>query len=138
MTSRVTKDLICAIFNAEQVLREKARVESNLTDCSFLHLHTLHYVAETGPVKMKEIANFLHITPPSATSVINSLVKRRFIVRVGDEVDRRTIKLQITKIGGELLKNSFARMMRMVENNINKLSESEKKIFLSILNKISK
>jgi len=138
MTSKVTKDLICSIFNAGQVLREKARVESNLTDCSFLHLHTLHYVAENGAANMKEIANFLHITPPSATSVINSLVKRGFIVRVGDEVDRRAIKLQITKTGGELLKNSFARMMGLVKNNVNKLSEAEKKVFLSILNKISK
>jgi len=138
MTSKVTKDLICSIFNAGQVLREKARVEGNLIDCSFLHLHTLHYVAENGATNMKAIANFLHITPPSATSIINYLVKRGFIVRVGDEIDRRAIKLRLTKAGGKLLKNSFARMMGIVKNNINKLSEPEKKIFLSILNKISK
>ncbi|MEI7620119.1 MAG: helix-turn-helix domain-containing protein, partial [Candidatus Falkowbacteria bacterium] len=75
MTSKITKDLICSIFNAGQVLRERAREESNLTDCSFLHMHTLHYIQENGASNMKEIANFLHITPPSATSLVNSLVK---------------------------------------------------------------
>lgn len=138
MADKTTQDLICSIFNAGQILRERARSESNLTDCSFLHMHTLHYVKENELANMKEIANFLHITPPSATSLVNSLVKRGFILRSGHEADRRTIKLQITKAGEDLLITSFKRMMSRVEDDINKLSELEKKTFLSILNKISK
>jgi len=137
MNTKTTKDLICSIFNAGQILRERAREESNLTDCSFLHMHTLHYVEENGSANMKEIAQFLHITPPSATSVVNSLVKRGFIVRAGSDADRRSIRLQVTKTGQKLLHDSFQRIMATVEENINKLSETEKKAFLSILNKIS-
>ncbi len=137
MTSRITKDLICSIFNAGQVLRERVREESNLTDCSFLHMHTLHYVEENGSANMKEIANFLHISPPSATSVVNSLVKRGFIIRIGDESDRRAIRLQITETGRKLLHDSFKRMTGIIEKHINQLSESEKESFLSILHKIS-
>lgn len=137
MTSRITKDLICSIFNAGQVLRERAREESNLTDCSFLHMHTLRYVEENGSANMKEIANFLHITPPSATSVIDSLVKRGFIVRVEDESDRRAIRLRITEIGKKLVHDSFKRMTGMIEKHIDRLTESEKESFLSILHKIS-
>lgn len=137
MTNKITKDLICSIFNAGQVLRERAREESNLTNCSFLHMHTLHYIQENGESNMKEIANFLHIAPPSATSVVNSLVKNGLIIRVGDEVDRRSVKLKITKEGQKLLQNSFKRMMSLVESQVNRLSDGEKKTFLSILNKIS-
>jgi len=137
MKSTVTKTLICSIFNAGQILRERARAESNLTDYSFLHMHTLHYLEESGSVNMKEVANFLHITPPSATSLINSLVTRGFVVRVGNESDRRTIKLQITAAGRTLLKNSFKRIMTDVEKHVARLSEAEQQAFIAILNKIS-
>lgn len=137
MKSAVTKSLICSIFNAGQILRERARAESSLTDCSFLHMHTLHYLEERGLVNMKEIANFLHITPPSATSLVNSLVARGFITRVGNESDRRTIKLQITATGKALLKNSFKRIMADLEKHVARLSESEQEAFSAILNKIS-
>jgi DNA-binding MarR family transcriptional regulator len=137
MKSQVNKNLICSIFTAGQVWRERARAESNLTDCSFLHLHTLHYIWEQDTANMKEIANFLHITPPSATSVVNSLVAKGLLTRVGSESDRRAIKLQITKSGGRLLHDSFKRMTAFLEKNIDKLTETEKQNFLSILNKIS-
>ncbi len=137
MISQLNKNLICSIFTAGQIWRERARTESNLTDCSFLHLHTLHYIWERGTANMKEIANFLHITPPSATSVVNTLVAKGLLTRVGSESDRRAIKLQITKSGSRLLRDSFKRMTAFLEKNINKLNETEKRNFLTILNKIS-
>lgn len=138
MTSKTNKDLICSIFNVGQILRERARTESNLTDCSFLHMHTLHYIKENGSANMKEIANFLHITPPSATSLVNSLVIKKYMVRVSSEADRRAIGLRLTKAGEELLRNSFKRMMAILESNIDKLSEMEKTTLITILSKISK
>ncbi len=137
MSSPTTKDLVYSILQAGQIWRERARAESNLTDCSFLHLHTLHYLETNGAASMKDVANFLHITPPSATSLVNSLVRRGFLSRVNNESDRRVVKLALTKTGRSLLQNSFKRMLALVEKNINRLSETEKKTLLAIIKKIS-
>jgi DNA-binding MarR family transcriptional regulator len=135
--SNATNDLMSLIFNAGQILREKARDKSNFKDCSFLHMHVLHYIKEQKETSMKAMADYLHITPPSATSLVNSLVKKGFVERTTDENDRRTINIKITKIGTGLLKNNFDRIISIVEQGVNKLNEKEKKELINILKKIS-
>jgi DNA-binding MarR family transcriptional regulator len=137
MSNKLTNDLISLIFNTGQVLREKAREKSSFKECSFLHLQTLHYVKDKEKATMKDVANYLHITPPSATSLINSLVKGSFIKRIIDQGDRRTVKLEITKTGLLLLKNNLQRVSLIMEKAVNKLSEKEKALFINILNKLS-
>lgn len=137
MSNKLTNDLISLIFNFGQILKEKAREKSKFKNCSFLHMHTLHFLKERGIMTMKEMADYLHITPPSATSLVNSLVKDGLIKRAFDKVDRRTIRLKITNAGDELLKNKFKIMVAMLEKGANKLNEQEKKNFIHILNKIS-
>jgi len=135
---KLTNDLVSLIFNAGQILKEKAREKNNLKNCSFLHMQTLHYIKNKNNVAMREVADFLHITPPSTTSLVNALVKDSLVKRIIDEHDRRTIKLQITPAGINLLKNRFKVMVVEVEKGVNSLSENEKKNFIVILNKIIK
>ena len=135
---KLTNDLVSLIFNAGQILKEKAREKNNLKNCSFLHMQTLHYIKNKNNVTMREVADFLHITPPSTTSLVNALVMDSLVKRIIDEHDRRTVKLQITPAGINLLKNRFKVMVVEVEKGVNSLSEKEKKIFIVILNKIIK
>ncbi|MEI7451641.1 MAG: MarR family transcriptional regulator [Candidatus Falkowbacteria bacterium] len=138
MANNLTDDLIGLIFNIGQSLREKVHAKHSSDDCSFMHMHTLHFVKDRDGATMRDVANLLHITPPSATSLVNALVKKGFIKRATDANDRRTVKLQITKDGINLLKKSFKKKSAIIEQNINKLSEVEKKSFINILNKLSK
>ena len=96
MTNKLTDDLISLIFNTGQILKEKVRAKSNFKDCSFLHVQTIHYIKDHDQISMKEVADFLHITPPSATSLINSLVQDKLVERIINKNDRRTIKLIVT------------------------------------------
>ena len=138
MSDQLTNDLISLIFDTGQVLKEKARAKANFQECSFLHIQTLHHIKDRKETNMKDLANYLHITPPSTTSLINSLVAKGFITRLNDETDRRLIQLKITSSGLELLKDNLKRVTKAMEENINKLSANEKKEFINILNKISK
>jgi len=137
MSKELTNDLITLIFNTSQILKEKARANNKAKDCSFLHIHTLHYIKGHEGTAMRDVADYLHIAPPSATSLINSLVKKDLVKRIIDIVDRRTVKLRITPSGAELLKDSFKKMSVIIEKGINKLSEKEKENFIIILNKIA-
>lgn len=137
MSKTLTDDLISLIFNTGQVLREKARSNDHLNDCSFVHLRTLLYIKEQKEISMRDLAHFLHITPPSTTSLINSLVRKGFVKRTSSKDDRRSITLQITNSGLELLKNNLKRAASIIEVALNKLSKKEKMLFISILKKIS-
>ena len=138
MSDKLTNDLISLIFNTGQVLKEKARSKTEFKECSFLHIQILHYIKDRKITNMKDLANYLHITPPSTTSLINSLVAKGFVSRLNDEADRRLIQLKITSSGLELLKGNLKRVTDTMKENINKLNASEKKDFINILNKISK
>jgi len=138
MPKQLTDDLVSLIFNAGQILKEKAREKTNFKDCSFMHIQTLHYIKDRDGAAMRDVAFYLHITPPSATSLVNSLVKKSLVKRVVDKKDRRTVKLQITKTGIDLLKNNLKKIASVIENGINTLSENEKNNFVVILKKISR
>ena len=133
MSDKLTGDLISLIFNTGQVLREKNKEKT----CSFLHMQTLRYIKEQKEVAMKELANYLHITPPSATSLVNSLAAEGLVERIEDEADRRAVQLKITAAGQELLTNNFQKAARTMEEYLNRLTEEEKKNFITILNKFS-
>jgi MarR family transcriptional regulator, lower aerobic nicotinate degradation pathway regulator len=137
MSNQLTDDLISLIFNTGQILREKVSEKIGFKDCSFLHAQTLHFIKDKDKTTMKDVAGYLRITPPSATSLINSLVEKGLLIRTSDKDDRRTIKLEITKEGTELMKNNFKRVTGIIEKSISRLSEKEKKGFINILNKIS-
>ena len=137
MSKQLTNDLVSLIFNAGQILKEKAREKTNFKDCSFMHIQTLHYIKDRNGAAMSDVAYYLHITPPSATSLVNSLVNKSLVKRTVDNEDRRAVKLQITKAGSDLLKNNLKKIASVIEAGIDTLSENEKKNFIIILKKIS-
>jgi len=137
MSKKLTDDLMALIFNSGQIMREEIRKVSDFADCSLAHMHTLHYIKDRGTATMKDLADSLHITPPSTTSLVNSLVNKGFVERATDKLDRRTIRLKITGAGLELLKRGSKRITNIIAKSIDKLNEQEKKNFIVILKKMS-
>jgi len=131
-------DIISLIFQTGQMLKEKIRQSHDGKDGSWLHVHTLQHIRQQGQATMKDIAAYLHITPPSATAVVNSLVKNGWARRVLDKADRRTVRLQVTPAGLGLLKTSLKKTSLIIRESVNRLSAREKKNFIAILNKIAR
>jgi len=66
---------------------------------SMVHGHILRFVAEEKLVTMKVLAEHLHVTPPSATSMTEGLVKKGWLTRVTDAKDRRVVRVRVTPKG---------------------------------------
>jgi len=64
-------------------------------------MHVLFHVAQQA-VTMGELADEMNITLPSATSLVDRLVKRGWVERQQDPEDRRIIRLAITDAGRKL------------------------------------
>ena len=63
----------------------------------------LFILLKKGAVSQRELANMMHITPPSMTSALQKLEKRELIERKMDEKDQRVLRIQISDKGRECL-----------------------------------
>ena len=86
---------------------------------------------------MKEVAGFLNITPPSATSLINIMVKNGVLARREGVGDRRIVWLKITPKGEKILKRGYAQIAGKIKETLSCLSEKEQKALIHILEKIA-
>lgn len=129
-------NLISLIFNANRMIRENMGKHGSIDPFSMARFKVLTLVFEKSSPTMKEIADSLYITSPSATSMINQLVIGKELKRVLDKKDRRIVRLVITPKGKKTLavlrKEAAGRMNKIIET----LDEKEKNQMANILTKI--
>ena len=131
--------LISLIFKTDRLIyRQLKKEKKQLGPFSLLRLEVLRYIAEKKNPLMKEVADYFCITPPSVTSLIDSLVKSKVVKRVYDENDRRVIRLFITSKGKEELKKGIRRINSNMKKILSQLSIEELKNLVRILEKLSK
>ena len=106
------KELIDRIATSMDRMRRlgRARMRDDLAgfDMTMPQVRTLYFLSR-GPQRMKDISDHLMRGMPSATSMIDRLVKKGYVERVPDPSDRRVVLCQITDTGREML-DRFSRM----------------------------
>ncbi|MCD6270478.1 winged helix-turn-helix transcriptional regulator [bacterium] len=131
--------IISLIFKASRLIHEQLRKEKKYPDLfSGLRLEALRYIAEKKNPLMKEVADYFCITPPSATSLINPLVKSGALRRVYDKDDRRVVRLFITSKGRKELKRGLSEVDNNMRKILTQLNTDEQKNLIKILEKLSK
>jgi DNA-binding MarR family transcriptional regulator len=132
------KILLTLMFQTKRQIIVKMRKEKNLNLLSFLQAETLEYIGKQEQPTMKEVSNFLCITPPSATSIIDNLVKSKMLERIPDEKDRRIVWLRVTQQGRSLVQTHCLAITAQMEKILDNLDETEQIQLLNIYKKISK
>ncbi len=110
----------------------------DLLRVSPLKIQVLDYVKNHRNPLMKNVADFLSITPPSATSLINGMVREQFLARCFDSQDRRSVRLRITTGGEKILRRGFKQMTRHMKEIFSCLTVKERKQLTAIYRKIYK
>jgi len=137
--SSITQKIISLMFNMGRVLNKQYLEENKRKNrLSALQLETLRFIRENREVLMKDLAGHLFITPPSATSLINDLIKAKLVGRMAHKQDRRIIGISLTLMGKQVLISSLKKKMENAGKIIDKLSSREKQALLKILEKLSK
>jgi len=103
---------------------------------SFLQLEILEHIKENKKSSMKKIASFLSITPPSATSLVDKLVKAGVLRRFFDEKDRRMVLLSLTSKGEVVLNREFKKVSAQMQKTLIKLNSKEQKNLIEIFQKL--
>lgn len=128
-------EIINLIFRMRQLMHE--RIENDRDEkISLLQMITLCYIQKRNPL-MKDIAEYLLITPPSATSLLNSIISAGLAKRESEKNDRRIVRIKITKKGEEHIKNNYKKISEKIRKNLEVLDEKEQKQLSEILKKIT-
>ena len=130
--------LISMVFATSRLIRERAKDREKIDPFSFLQLETLRYVAEKDNPSMKDIADYLCVTPPSATSLINSLAEAGQLERIHDKNDRRFVRLIVTHKGKTALARGFKKITTRMRRILSNLNARERSDLFKILEKLSR
>lgn len=130
--------IISAFFNAFRLFKQKLDLNNPLYHLPMAQMETLRLIGEEESVPMKQVADFLAITPPSATVLINNLVKLGFVQRNSDKLDRRAVHLSLTKKGKVVLQEGIKQRCKRLMILLKNLSKTEQTQLLTILTKMSR
>ncbi len=117
---------------------ESIKKEGLKNDLTFSQIEVLHFIGISGEKTMKNIAEYLKITPPSVTELIKEMEKKNLIKRVNDKKDRRVVSIALTPSARKnyisISKNKEAVLNKMVA----KLNNQDKKELIRIINILNK
>jgi DNA-binding MarR family transcriptional regulator len=135
MTTGNINQLISLLFSTGRIIHETEDAPKGCDPLSVLRLETLRYISTRSP-SMNEISTYLRTTPPSATSLVDGLVRAGQLKRISDRKDRRRVKLAVTAKGRRVLERSMKILVTNMSKTFGLLSEREIKTLILILDKI--
>jgi DNA-binding MarR family transcriptional regulator len=141
MKNRSPKDqdimrAVSLFFAVRGVVRTKLAQGKRLDPSAWLRIETLKFIADRGKPNMRDLAAYLSITAPSATSLVRGLVRERLVMRATSRVDRRASELSLTPKGKALLAKALVKGTRLLGEVFSVLSPSELAAFARALERI--
>lgn len=128
-------EFIDLIFVINRLTKEG--LENEKGSPSYIQLQALSFISRQKNPIIKRVAEHLNITQPSATFLINNLIKLELVNRLHNTQDKRMAHLVISKKGKKELAKSFLKSKKHLYKKLSLLSARERKSFILILKKIS-
>ena len=96
-------------------------------------LLVLSQLAGAEPTRIGELAQHVRCSQPTATTVVNGLAADGLVQRIKDTADGRAIKVSLTDLGRQTLREFGERQAAYLESLIDQLPEDERAIMLSAI-----
>ena len=88
------------------------------------HHRVIYFVGKQKKITIKELLSILQITKQSLSSVLNQLVKEKFIL-LSAGIDKRTKNLSLTKKGEDLEKELSTIQINKIRNVLKQFNEKD-------------
>jgi DNA-binding MarR family transcriptional regulator len=136
MTQDIFDQIMGSALGISRFLRQRM---SGLDDCeaNMLQIHALLYMRDHEGMTMKQLAEHLKITSPSATSFVNRLVKLKWVERVTDPENRKLVRLRVSNQGNAMLQASMKQRKESMRNVLSLLSPADQESLARILTHLS-
>lgn len=130
-------DILVHLFNEIWKLEEKAIITDEYKDITNNDMHIIEAVGLGEGSPMSAIAKKMNVTAGTLTTSMNSLVKKKYVVRKRSEEDRRVVYVQLTEKGEKAYYHHANFHHQMVDSVIQSLDEEEIPVLLKTLDSLS-
>jgi DNA-binding MarR family transcriptional regulator len=96
----------------------------------------LSLITHNPGISSRQLCSALNILPPNLVGMINTLEKRELILRKPHPSDGRVIGLHLSEIGTKLMKDAEQTAKDLEEESASKLTTTERKTLMRLLQKI--
>ena len=116
--------------NSNNILRSQ--------DLTLSQMEALWVISNTTKkqVSLKELEKLLHIAQSTTVGIVSRLEQKGLVESFGDNSDKRIKLVKITKLGEQVCNKAKQSMKQTEDNLLSGLTEIEKDIFKSLLQKV--
>ena len=100
-------------------------------------IQTLRYIARNAGCKLTDLAQYLGVVPTTASSIVDRLVDRGFVVRERLETNRRAIALQLTDEGKVVQSRLETEERATMKTMLEALPEKDRNQFVKSMTQIA-
>ena len=111
------------------------RPDTELEEISFPQMTILGVLARHPGSGVKEIAEMLHVTPPTVSVAVRKLTQDGLIERQVDPEDKRAHPLFVTGKGDKIIRRILKRQGEVMEEFLSGLSPQEQQQLVDLLEK---
>ena len=130
---KTINDILVHLFNEIWELEEEAIITEEYKDITNNDMHIIEAVGLGEESTMSVVAKKLGITAGSLTTAVNSLVNKKYLLRIRSEEDRRVVYVRLTEKGKKAYRHHERFHHEMTNAVIEKLDEEEIPILLKTL-----
>lgn len=88
-----------------------------------------------APITPLMLSNFFKIAKPSVTSMVNSLIKKDYLMKIPSPTDGRSYTVSITEKGTELVESTYNEYFKTMEKLKEKMGSQEFNLFIEQIKK---
>jgi len=101
-------------------------------------IRLLNFLGAKKTTIMREIANNLSVGSGAATGIVDRLVDKKFVRRIGNETDRRIVIIELTHKGKKVYELGFENYLNLTRGILESLDRKEQIQLVSLFRKISR
>ena len=135
---RLEKEFEDSIISFHYRMVNELRKKSKEFGLSVSQMEVLHYVVEHKNPTMKEIADHLQVKPPSATTIIETLCKKKLLKREVSGKDKRITRVSFTEDIWKFFKTFKSKKILILKSIFSELNDVDKKDLIRIINILNK
>lgn len=132
-TYRTINDVLVNLINEIWELEGKAIITEEFKDITNNDMHIIEAIGTGDGDHMSSVARKVNVTVGTLTSAINSLVKKKYVVRERSEEDRRVVNIRLTEKGIRAYRHHEEYHHQMTEAIMDVLTEEEVPVLMKTL-----
>jgi DNA-binding MarR family transcriptional regulator len=131
-----------ALFAALQTLIRGLKIaeghgaEAAASRLSASDFQALMLIGERQRCIVSDVAQNLNISPTTASSLVDRLVRNNFVERYRSDADRRIVRLELTPDGARIREEAVALQLLHCRQMLDELAPDEAETFVALMQKI--